>query len=290
MRRRLGLALVVLCASVLALLASVGKLSGAGGIGSLPPPSFRSLPGVAVADYRLLQLSRSYRAVGMGAHRALEYRRARAVRLLSQPAPPEPRRDLHLGRHRWTRRPQSGPFNGPSGRCASRASALTTAGRASLRGTCSSVCAGQRCGDGTSTCASTSLRSIRRGNCSARPRGNSTGCSSPTAAEAQSAPLRGHSGTLAQASVPRRPRVALASHAPAAAIVEARHAFEALERLGAIRDAHAGAYALHERTQIRSGTLPAGCAAPTQRSSLVETESDRELEKAQAASTRPVRA
>ena len=44
MRRRLGLALLVLGASVLALLASVGKLSGAGGIGSLPPPSFRPSP------------------------------------------------------------------------------------------------------------------------------------------------------------------------------------------------------------------------------------------------------
>jgi len=41
MRRRLGLLLVVLCATALALLAGVGQLSGAGRTGSLPPPSFR---------------------------------------------------------------------------------------------------------------------------------------------------------------------------------------------------------------------------------------------------------
>jgi hypothetical protein len=40
MRRQLGFALVVVCASVLALV-GVGRLSGASGIGSLPPPSFR---------------------------------------------------------------------------------------------------------------------------------------------------------------------------------------------------------------------------------------------------------
>jgi hypothetical protein len=44
MRRRLGLALAVLCAIVLALLAGVGELSGSGGIGSLPPPSFHPSP------------------------------------------------------------------------------------------------------------------------------------------------------------------------------------------------------------------------------------------------------
>jgi hypothetical protein len=39
---------------------------------------------------------------------------------------------------------------------------------------------------------------------------------------------------------------ALASHAPAAAVVEARHALETFERLGATRDADAAAAVLRE--------------------------------------------
>ena len=41
MHRRYGFGLVVVCATALALLAGIGKLSGASGSGSLPPPSFR---------------------------------------------------------------------------------------------------------------------------------------------------------------------------------------------------------------------------------------------------------
>lgn len=41
MRTRLGFRLLLLCAIAFALVAGVGELSGASGIGALPPPSFR---------------------------------------------------------------------------------------------------------------------------------------------------------------------------------------------------------------------------------------------------------
>jgi DNA-binding NarL/FixJ family response regulator len=67
-------------------------------------------------------------------------------------------------------------------------------------------------------------------------------------------------------------RVALAraigSHAPAAAVVEARHALETFERLGAIRDVDAAAALLRE-LGAPARTFPKGSGALTRRETEV---------------------
>jgi DNA-binding NarL/FixJ family response regulator len=60
----------------------------------------------------------------------------------------------------------------------------------------------------------------------------------------------------------------LASHAPAAAAVEARHALEAFERLGATRDADAAASLLRE-LGAPGRTFPKGYGALTKRETEV---------------------
>ena len=61
---------------------------------------------------------------------------------------------------------------------------------------------------------------------------------------------------------------ALASHAPAAAVVEARHALETFERLGAIRDADAAAALLRE-LGASARTFPKGHGPLTKRETEV---------------------
>ncbi len=61
---------------------------------------------------------------------------------------------------------------------------------------------------------------------------------------------------------------ALGSHAPAAAVVEARHALETFERLGAIRDADAAAALLRE-LGAPARTFPKGYGPLTRRETEV---------------------
>jgi DNA-binding NarL/FixJ family response regulator len=60
----------------------------------------------------------------------------------------------------------------------------------------------------------------------------------------------------------------LGSHAPAAAVVEARHALEAFERLGAIRDADSAAALLRE-LGASARTFPKGYGPLTKRETEV---------------------